>query len=208
MLGHVSLGVRRLERSRRFYHAALRPLGLVRTVDFQARGSDYGAMAGQLGVEFTITVEQNPVPLVGMHRCFRARDRSAVRAFHYAALAAGGTDDGEPGLRLGLPPGLLCSFRFGSGRPLHRSGMPCARSPVVISIPEGDPPALLRSTCFVTLAWLPRRVPRLRSGTAAAAALNEVKGLGSAVAPSPSTALGASAGSARPRRAVLSRSLP
>ena len=47
MLDHVSLGVKNLERSRRFYDAALRPLGLVRTVDFQGRGSDYGAMAGQ-----------------------------------------------------------------------------------------------------------------------------------------------------------------
>jgi catechol 2,3-dioxygenase-like lactoylglutathione lyase family enzyme len=57
MLDHVSLGVKDLERSRRFYDAALHPLGLVRTVDFQGRGSDYGAMAGQFGVEFTITVE-------------------------------------------------------------------------------------------------------------------------------------------------------
>jgi len=48
MLDHVSLGVSNLERSRRFYDAVLRPVGLVRTVDFQGRGSDYGAMAGQL----------------------------------------------------------------------------------------------------------------------------------------------------------------
>ena len=47
MLDHVSLGVKDLERSRRFYDAALHPLGLVRTVDFQGRGSDYAAMAGQ-----------------------------------------------------------------------------------------------------------------------------------------------------------------
>ena len=44
MLDHVSLGVKDLERSRRFYDAALYPLGLVRTVDFQGRGSDYGAI--------------------------------------------------------------------------------------------------------------------------------------------------------------------
>ncbi len=37
MLDHVSLGVRNLEASRRFYDAALRPLGLVRTVDFEER---------------------------------------------------------------------------------------------------------------------------------------------------------------------------
>ena len=57
MLDHVSVGVTDLARSRRFYDAALRPIGMVRTVDFEGRGSDYGAQAGSLGVEFTITVE-------------------------------------------------------------------------------------------------------------------------------------------------------
>lgn len=79
MPDHVSLGVADLARSRRFYDAALRPIGLVRTVDFgDGRGSDYGAMAGQLGVEFTITVEPGVTPSRGMHLCFRAPDRAAV----------------------------------------------------------------------------------------------------------------------------------
>ena len=100
MLDHVSLGVKDLERSRRFYDAVLRPLGIVRIVDFQQRGSDYGAMAGSLGVEFTITVERSDsMPSPGMHLCFRAPDRAAVQAFHTAALRSGGRSDGEPHLR-------------------------------------------------------------------------------------------------------------
>ena len=99
MLDHVSLGVSDLDRSRRFYDAALRPLGLVRTVDFEGRGSDYGAAPGVFGVEFTITREASVAPAAGMHICFRAPDRAAVRAFHAAALAAGGRDDGPPGIR-------------------------------------------------------------------------------------------------------------
>jgi catechol 2,3-dioxygenase-like lactoylglutathione lyase family enzyme len=100
MLDHVSLGVSDLERSRRFYDAALRPLGLVRIVDFGGRGSDYGAAPGSLGVEFTITRESSVrTPVAGAHVCFRAPDREAVRLFHAAALAAGGSDDGPPGLR-------------------------------------------------------------------------------------------------------------
>ena len=111
MLDHVSLGVTDLERSRRFYDAVLRPLGLVRTVDFQGRGSDYGAMAGQLGVEFTITVEMDGVsPLQGMHVCFRAPDRKAVHAFHAAALMAGGRDDGGPGVRMQYHPDYYAAF--------------------------------------------------------------------------------------------------
>jgi len=110
MLDHVSLGVRDLERSRRFYDAALRPLGLVRIVDFQGRGSDYGAMAGQLGVEFTITAEREVRSAPGMHVCFRSPDRASVRAFHGAALAAGGHDDGGPGIRSEYHPDYYAAF--------------------------------------------------------------------------------------------------
>jgi catechol 2,3-dioxygenase-like lactoylglutathione lyase family enzyme len=99
MLDHVSLGVTNLERSRRFYDAALRPLGIVRILDFSGRGSDYGSMPAPLGVEFTITAEPSVPPMPGMHVCFRAPDRDAVRAFYGAALGAGGHDDGGPGLR-------------------------------------------------------------------------------------------------------------
>ena len=101
MLDHVSLGVTDLERSRRFYDAVLAPLGLVRIVDFgSGRGSDYGAAPGSLGVEFTITVEAEVIqPAAGAHICFRAPSRDAVHHFHDAALAAGGRDDGAPGLR-------------------------------------------------------------------------------------------------------------
>jgi catechol 2,3-dioxygenase-like lactoylglutathione lyase family enzyme len=111
MLDHVSLGVTDLDRSRRFYDAALRVLGIVRTVDFGGgRGSDYGAMAGQLGVELTITVEPGVAPSRGMHLCFRAGDRTAVCAFHAAALAAGGRDDGMPGLRVLYHPDYFAAF--------------------------------------------------------------------------------------------------
>jgi catechol 2,3-dioxygenase-like lactoylglutathione lyase family enzyme len=111
MLDHVSLGVNDLERSRRFYDAVLGCLGLVRTVDFQGRGSDYGAMAGPLGVELTLTVERgNVVPSQRMHLCFRAPDRAAVRAFHATALAAGGQDNGGPGLRPQYHPDYYAAF--------------------------------------------------------------------------------------------------
>lgn len=99
MLDHVSVGVTDLDRSRRFYDAALGPLGLVRTLDFEDRGSDYGFAAGPLGVEFTITREGGVAPVPGMHVCFRAADREAVHAFYTAALRAGGHDDGPPGPR-------------------------------------------------------------------------------------------------------------
>ena len=102
MIDHASLGVSDIDRSRRFYDAVLRPLALVRIVNFGAdRGSDYGAAPGPLGVEFTITAEARAgAPAPGAHLCFRAPDRAAVDAFHRAAMAKGGQDDGAPGLRL------------------------------------------------------------------------------------------------------------
>src|SRR5215471_3221836 len=71
MLDHVSLGITDIDRSRRFYDVEMRPLGLVRIVDFgEGRGSDYGAAAGSVGVEFTITREaevRTPIPGVHMY---------------------------------------------------------------------------------------------------------------------------------------------
>ena len=110
MLDHVSLGISNLARSRRFYDAALLPLGLVRTVDFENRGSDYGSAAGQFGVEFTITAEAAAAPVTGLHVCFTAPNRQAVDAFHRAAIRAGGRDDGAPGLRLIYHPDYYAAF--------------------------------------------------------------------------------------------------
>jgi catechol 2,3-dioxygenase-like lactoylglutathione lyase family enzyme len=111
MLDHVSIGVTDLECSRRFYDAVLRPLGIVRIVDFEQRGSDYGAMAGSLGVEFTITTETSETMTApGMHVCFRAPDRAAVQAFHAESLASGGRRDGQPGLRPEYHPDYFAAF--------------------------------------------------------------------------------------------------
>jgi len=99
MLDHVSVGVSDLARSRRFYDAALRAIGVVRILDFENRGSDYGSMAAPLGVQFTITQERDAGSSAAAHICFRAQDHESVRRFHRAAIAAGGRDDGAPGLR-------------------------------------------------------------------------------------------------------------
>lgn len=112
MLDHVSLGVADIARSRQFYDAVLQPLGLARIVDFgNGRGSDYGAAAGSLGVQFTIAREGRvAAPYPGVHLCFRAPSRDAVRAFHAAAVAAGGRDDGAPGLRPQYHPDYYAAF--------------------------------------------------------------------------------------------------
>jgi len=99
MLDHIQIGVSDLERSRAFYDAALRPLGINRISDFEGRGSDYGSAPAPYGVEFTVSKEPGVAPLPGMHVCFRAPSRKAVSEFYEAALSAGGRDDGLPGVR-------------------------------------------------------------------------------------------------------------
>ena len=98
MFDHISLGVRDVARAKRFYDAALKPLGY--TCLSEAEDSlGYGGEA----VALWINHAQRPVPpddASGLHVCFAAPTRNSVQAFHAAALAAGGRDNGKPGLRV------------------------------------------------------------------------------------------------------------
>jgi catechol 2,3-dioxygenase-like lactoylglutathione lyase family enzyme len=97
MLNHVSIGVRDLGQARRFYDAALEPLGYKCLVE----GSEYLGY-GAATPEFWLLAVKHPVPAnkeSGLHFCFGATRRADVDAFHRAATAAGGHDNGEPGVR-------------------------------------------------------------------------------------------------------------
>lgn len=100
MLDHVSLGVTDLARSRTFYDKALAPLGLGRWFDYEG-ASGYGP--SRENPVFWIGLPLDPGRPVaaggGTHVAFAAPDRRAVDAFFEAALAAGGWNDGPPGLR-------------------------------------------------------------------------------------------------------------
>ena len=97
MIDHVSVGVRDLEHAARFYEATLAALGLSRVV---TRPATVGF--GKSYPEFWINLRtgMNAVPHEsGTHICLRAKTTAEVDAFHAAALGAGGTSDGAPGLR-------------------------------------------------------------------------------------------------------------
>ncbi|WP_374448574.1 VOC family protein [Stella sp.] len=108
MLDHVSIGVRDVARTKAFYDAALAPLGY-RCLSEGADSLGYGA--GQ--VVFWISQTDHPVAAdmrSGLHFCFSAPDRGAVDRFHAAALAAGGSDNGPPGLRLDYSATYYAAF--------------------------------------------------------------------------------------------------
>src|SRR5512139_1981213 len=103
MLHHISLGARDIEGAARFYDAALAPLGYVRVwSDIRPGGEGQAVGYGSVGSEDELAIKQvsTLVPKVpGLHIAFTARTRSAVVAFHQAAIASGGRDNGAPGLR-------------------------------------------------------------------------------------------------------------
>jgi len=109
MLGHLSFGVTDLERAVAFYDAALAPLELTR-VWTKPNAAGYGPPGG--GDLLALKRQSSPVtpPGPGFHLAFNAASHAAVDAFHSAALGAGGTDNGGPGLRLHYGPTYYAAF--------------------------------------------------------------------------------------------------
>lgn len=108
MIHHVSIGVRNLAATRRFYDAVLQPLGYTCLSD--SPGSlGYGREAPALW----LNVAEQPVPpdeASGLHFCYIAPSRKAVDAFHAAGLTAGGHDNGRPGIRSDYGPGYYAAY--------------------------------------------------------------------------------------------------
>lgn len=108
MINHVSIGVADLARARKFYDAALKPLGYGCLSD-DAGGAGYGKATAL----FWLLAAQRPVPSddgSGLHFGFDAPSRKSVDAFHKAAIAAGGRDNGMPGLRAAYGPNYYAAF--------------------------------------------------------------------------------------------------
>ena len=117
-IDHTGIGVSNIDRSVKFYDAALGALGLRAiarvTKTFEMAGSSDNSELGGVGYGATYPVFWIDVfHAHGMkqHTAFRARSREEVRSFHSAALSAGGQDNGGPGLRSGgYPPGYYAAF--------------------------------------------------------------------------------------------------
>lgn len=99
MLDHITFGIRDFARSIVFYDQALAPLGVRRLFDVPAEQAG-GVRVTGYGDDrpwFWLAEERATSGL--LHVAFQAESRAAVDAFHAAALQAGGTDNGAPGLR-------------------------------------------------------------------------------------------------------------
>ena len=108
MIDHVSIAVRDLLGSARFYEAVLAPLGYAKLV---TRPKTIGF--GKKYPEFWLNERRNMMPVdadSGVHICLRARDAETVQAFHATAIEAGGSSDGVPGPRSGEMQGYYAAF--------------------------------------------------------------------------------------------------
>jgi catechol 2,3-dioxygenase-like lactoylglutathione lyase family enzyme len=139
IFSHISLGVRDLDRTQTFYDAALAPLGSVRLWR-TARGVGYGPPNPNGDEKLALFLKaETDVPLAagpGFHLALIALSTEAVDAFHAAAMANGGRDDGRPGLRpqcgkayeltLGLsePPQLMISLTMRPPKSVRRKSRP------------------------------------------------------------------------------------
>ncbi|AXC49335.1 VOC family protein [Paracoccus suum] len=112
MIDHIGLTVVDLPAARSFYEKALAPLGITCLMEVTEE------MTGGHGAHLGYGEGDNPFFWIGtgraashsIHVAFAARDQAGVDAFYAAAIAAGGKDNGAPGLRPQYHPGYYGAF--------------------------------------------------------------------------------------------------
>ncbi len=116
LIDHTGIGVADITRSAVFYEAVLEPLGVsvVMRISLERElvVNDDSALGGiAFGVDYPVFwIDLFHPHSVRQHTAFRATSREQVDAFYRAGLAAGGTDNGAPGLRDEYAPGYYAAF--------------------------------------------------------------------------------------------------
>ena len=110
MFDHVKFGVSDFALSRNFYLKALEPLGVVVVAEGEpAYGVEFCHPEGTV----SFIIHQSDEKPAHLHVAFQAASRAQVDAFHAAALAAGGKDNGAPGLRPKYHANYYAAFVIG-----------------------------------------------------------------------------------------------
>ncbi|MGH7174979.1 MAG: VOC family protein [Minisyncoccia bacterium] len=107
MIAHTGIAVKDYSKGKKFYQAALKPLGYKLKHDY-SKYKTAGFMQGGMS-DFWISQDKNSRP---GHVAFLAKSKKQVQEFHKAALKAGGKDNGAPGFRLNYSPNYYAAFAF------------------------------------------------------------------------------------------------
>lgn len=110
MIDHITIGISDFKRSTAFYDTALAPLGMKRLFDVPPEHSGGVDCTGYGDTRPFYWLAEQDATRGKLHVCFTAASRAAVDAFHAAAIAAGGQDNGAPGLRHHYHPGYYGAF--------------------------------------------------------------------------------------------------
>jgi len=111
MLHHVSVGVSDVARAAKFYDPVLKALGYKRIMEFMPYAIGYGETRPEFWVQLPANRSAATVGN-GVHVGFIAKSKSAVNAFHAAALKQGGSNNGEPGPRPDYGPDYYGAFVY------------------------------------------------------------------------------------------------
>lgn len=122
MFDHIAFGVSDYEASRAFFLKALQPIGI--TILQEKPGAIEISSDGNVSL-CLLQTEEKPAPL---HLAFVAMHREQVDAFYRAALDAGGSDNGPPGLRPNYSGRYYAAFVIGPDG--HNIEMVCHESEV------------------------------------------------------------------------------
>ena len=109
MIDHISIAVRDLKNAEAFYAALLAPLGMTKLREWPDAAIGFGKKYPEFWINKRAAMGRVASDS-GVHICLRAPDAAAVDAFHAAALKAGGTSDGAPGLRAEYQGGYYAAF--------------------------------------------------------------------------------------------------
>ncbi len=112
MIDHLGLTASDFNRTRAFYDAALKPLGMSVIMQVSAEQTGGSPYVGYGSDRPVFWVGANGPVSGPMHVAFSARTRADVDAFHAAAMGAGGRDNGAPGLRPHYHPNYYGAFVF------------------------------------------------------------------------------------------------
>ena len=110
MIDHTGLTVSDFAKSREFYAKALAPLGYKVMMEFSAAQTGSVDYAGLGETKPDFWMAKGPPNSPRLHIAFAARSRATVDAFYKAALAAGGRDNGPPGIRAHYHPNYYGAF--------------------------------------------------------------------------------------------------
>lgn len=108
-IDHITLSVEDIDRAKSFYEPTLAAIGLEIVGEFT--GDDGERFIGfGIGRKGTFWIAETGRQTPSFHVAFRAKSRDAVVSFYESALAAGGSDNGEPGVREIYHPQYYAAF--------------------------------------------------------------------------------------------------